>query len=164
MGRKSVAISINGKYKVLFLSEFTESKMTIKDFLLKIANEFIENENLNMNKIELPELKKGKRSYGRTEEEKKEAKREAQQRYYEKKKNDEEFKKKCVDRAHDWQKKNRHRINMSLSQSHYDAIEEIIKPTGYTVSQLFKLAIQEYLDENYVEESEESLESENAGD
>lgn len=163
MGRKSVTISINGKYKVLFLSEFTESKMTIKDFLLKIANEFIENENLNMNKIELPEFKKGKRSYRRTEEEKKEAKREAQQRYYEKKKNDEEFKKKSLEKSSNW-RKNYYSIGLAFSVKHYESVSSIIEPSGYTVSQLFKLAIQEYLDENYVEESGESLESENAGD
>lgn len=60
--------------------------------------------------------------------------------------------------------KNYYSIGLAFSVKHYESVSSIIEPSGYTVSQLFKLAIQEYLDENYVEESGEPLESENAGD
>lgn len=104
MGRKNIAILIDEKYKSCFLSEFTESQKTKKDFLVEIANEFIGNENLNMDKIELPEVKRGGIPK-RTEEEKKEIKRKYQREYYSKKKNDEKFIKNESRRSSEWRKK-----------------------------------------------------------
>ena len=160
MGRKNIVILINGKYKSGFISELIESQKTKKDFLVEIANEFISNENLNIDKIELPEVKRGRKSYGRTEEEKKEIKRRYQKEYHSKKKNDEEFMKKERERSVEWRKKNYYYLGMSFSQSHYDMINKIISPTGYSISEFFKLSLEYYIKNNYKEENENSENSE----
>lgn len=160
MSRKNILILIDEKYKDCFLSEFIESQKTKKDFLVEITNEFICDENLNMDKIELPEVKRGKKSYGRTEEEKKEKKKEYQKKYYSKKKNDEEFMKKASRMSSEWQRNNCYHITINFSIEHYNKIYSIIEPSGYTISELFKLAIQEYIDDNYIEENEDAENSE----
>ena len=161
MSRKNIVILINGKYKSGFISELIESQKTKKDFLVEIANEFISNENLNIDKIELPEVKRGRKAYGRTEEEKKEIKRRYQKEYYSKKKNDEEFMKKASRMSSEWQRNNCYHITIDFSIEHYDRIYSIIEPSGYTISGFFKLAIEEYIEENYIEENEnaENLET-----
>ena len=124
------------------------------DSTFQLSQKFISNENLNIDKIELPEVKRGRKAYGRTEEEKKEIKRRYQKEYYSKKKNDEKFIKNESRRSSEWRKKNYYTITINFGIEHYNRIYSIIEPSGYTISGLFKLAIEEYIEENYIEENE----------
>ena len=50
---------------------------------MEIANEFISDKGLDMEKIELPKVKRGRKTIHHTEEERKEAKRVTQKKYLE---------------------------------------------------------------------------------
>lgn len=58
------------------------------------------------------------------------------------------------------EKKNYYTITINFGIEHYDKIYSIIEPSGYTISELFKLAIQEYIDDNYIKENEDAENSE----
>ena len=81
--RKSLPILVKPEYEEPFSEEWKKSKQKKKDFLMEIANEFISDKGLDMEKIELPKVKRGRKTIHHTEEERKEAKRVTQKKYLE---------------------------------------------------------------------------------
>ena len=59
--RKSLPILVKPEYKESFSDEWKKSSLTKKDFLMEIANEFISDKGLDMEKIELPKVKRGRK-------------------------------------------------------------------------------------------------------
>ena len=158
--RKSLPILVKPEYEEPFSEEWKKSSLTKKDFLMEIANEFISDKGLDMEKIELPKVKRGRKTIHHTEEERKEAKRVTQKKYLEntRKKNPvlmEQDRERSRERSTEWRKKNGS-VHTSLSLSHFSKIEEIIEPTGMKVSELFKKAIMEFLEKNYKEDDDDS--------
>ena len=66
---------VKPEYKESFSDEWKKSSLTKKDFLMEIANEFISDKGLDMEKIELPKVKRGSKTIHHTEEERKEEKK-----------------------------------------------------------------------------------------
>ena len=61
-----------------------------------------------------------------------------------------------TERNREWRRKNLHNAPTTFSLCHLSKIEEIIKPTGMKVSELFKKAVMEFLEENYKEDDDNS--------
>ena len=155
--RKSLPILVKPEYEEPFSEEWKKSSLTKKDFLMEIANEFISDKGLNMEKIELPKVKRGRKTIHHTEEERKEAKRVTQKKYLENtRKKNSVLMEQDNERKRQWEKENVCRIQTALSLSHLSKIEEIIKPTGMKVSELSKKAILNFLEENYKEDGDDS--------
>lgn len=124
---------------------------------MEIANEFISDKGLDMEKIELPKVKRGRKTIHHTEEERKEAKRVTQKKYLENtRKKNSVLMEQDNERNREWRRKNLHNATTTFSLSHLSKIEEIIKPTGMKVSELFKKAVMEFLEENYKEDDDDS--------
>ena len=90
---------------------------------MEIANEFISDKGLDMEKIELPKVKRGRKTIHHTEEERKEAKKATQKKYLEntRKKNSvlmEQDRERSRERSTEWRKKNGS-VHTSLSLSHF---------------------------------------------
>jgi hypothetical protein len=148
---------VKPEYEEPFSDEWKKSSLTKKDFLMEIANEFISDKGLEMEKIELPKVKRGRKTIHHTEEERKEAKRVTQKKYLENtRKKNPVLTEQDRERSKQWEKENICRIQTSPSLSHLSKIEEIIEPTGMKVSELFKKAVMEFLEENYKEEDDDS--------
>ena len=110
-----------------------------------------------MEKIELPKVKRGRKTIHHTEEERKEAKRVTQKKYLENtRKKNPVLMEQDNERKRQWEKENVCRIQTALSLSHLSKIEEIIKPTGMKVSELFKKAVLNFLEKNYKEDDDDS--------
>ena len=155
--RKSLPILVKPEYKESFSDEWKKSSLTKKDFLMEIANEFISDKGLDMEKIELPKVKRGRKIIHHTEEERKEAKKVTQKKYLENtRKKNSVLMEQDRERNREWRRKNLHNATTTFSLSHLSKIEEIIKPTGMKVSELFKKAVMEFLEENYKEEDDDS--------
>ena len=155
--RKSLPILVKPEYEEPFSEEWKKSSLTKKDFLMEIANEFISDKGLDMEKIELPKVKRGRKTIHHTEEERKEAKRVTQKKYLENtRKKNSVLMEQDRERSKQWEKENICRIQTSPSLSHLSKIEEIIEPTGMKVSELFKKAVMEFLEENYKEDDDNS--------
>ena len=155
--RKSLPILVKPEYEEPFSEEWKKSSLTKKDFLMEIANEFISDKGLDMEKIELPKVKRGRKTIHHTEEERKEAKKVTQKKYLENtRKKNSVLMEQDNERKRQWEKENVCRIQTALSLSHLSKIEEIIKPTGMKVSELFKKAVMEFLEENYKEDDDNS--------
>lgn len=153
--RKSLPILVKPEYEEPFSEEWKKSSLTKKDFLMEIANEFISDKDLDMEKIELPKVKRGRKTIHHTEEERKEAKRVTQKKYLENtRKKNSVLMKQDNERNREWRRKNLHNATTTFSLSHLSKIEEIIKPTGMKVSELFKKAVMEFLEENYKEDDD----------
>lgn len=148
--RKSLPILVKPEYEEPFSEEWKKSSLTKKDFLMEIANEFISDKGLDMEKIELPKVKRGRKTIHHTEEERKEAKKITQKKYLENtRKKNSVLMEQDNERNREWRRKNLHNATTTFSLSHLSKIEEIIKPTGMKVSELFKKAVMEFLEENY---------------
>lgn len=155
--RKSLPILVKPEYEEPFSEEWKKSSLTKKDFLMEIANEFISDKGLEMEKIELPKVKRGRKTIHHTEEERKEAKRVTQKKYLENtRKKNSVLMEQDNERNREWRRKNLHNATTTFSLSHLSKIEEIIKPTGMKVSELFKKAVMEFLEENYKEDDDDS--------
>ena len=155
--RKSLPILVKPEYEEPFSEEWKKSSLTKKDFLMEIANEFISDKGLDMEKIELPKVKRGRKTIHHTEEERKEAKRVTQKKYLENtRKKNPVLMEQDNERKRQWEKENVCRIQTALSLSHLSKIEEIIKPTGMKVSELFKKAVLNFLEKNYKEDDDNS--------
>ena len=148
---------VKPEYEEPFSDEWKKSSLTKKDFLMEIANEFISDKGLDMEKIELPKVKRGRKTIHHTEEERKEAKRVTQKKYLENtRKKNPVLMEQDNERKRQWEKENVCRIQTALSLSHLSKIEEIIKPTGMKVSELFKKAVLNFLEKNYKEDDDDS--------
>ena len=159
--RKSLPILVKPEYKESFSDEWKKSSLTKKDFLMEIANEFISDKGLNMEKIELPKVKRGRKTIHHTEEERKEAKKVTQKKYLEntRKKNSvlmEQDRERSKKNSTKWRTKDAYNSGASISSKHLSKIEEIIEPTGMKVPELFKKAVMEFLEKNYKEEDDDS--------
>ena len=155
--RKSLPILVKPEYKESFSDEWKKSSLTKKYFLMEIANEFISDKGLDMEKIELPKVKRGRKTIHHTEEERKEAKKVTQKKYLENtRKKNSVLMEQDRERNREWRRKNLHNATTTFSLSHLSKIEEIIKPTGMKVSELFKKAVMEFLEENYKEDDDDS--------
>ena len=155
--RKSLPILVKPEYEEPFSEEWKKSSLTKKDFLMEIANEFISDKGLDMEKIELPKVKRGRKTIHHTEEERKEAKKVTQKKYLENtRKKNSVLMKQDNERNREWRRKNLHNATTTFSLSHLSKIEEIIKPTGMKVSELFKKAVMEFLEENYKDDGDDS--------
>ena len=155
--RKSLPILVKPEYEEPFSDEWKKSSLTKKDFLMEIANEFISDKGLDMEKIELPKVKRGRKTIHHTEEERKEAKKVTQKKYLENtRKKNSVLMEQDNERNREWRRKNLHNATTTFSLSHLSKIEEIIKPTGMKVSELFKKAVMEFLEENYKEDDDDS--------
>lgn len=155
--RKSLPILVKPEYKESFSDEWKKSSLTKKDFLMEIANEFISDKGLDMEKIELPKVKRGRKIIHHTEEERKEAKKVTRKKYLENtRKKNSVLMEQDRERNREWRRKNLHNATTTFSLSHLSKIEEIIKPTGMKVSELFKKAVMEFLEENYKEDDDDS--------
>ena len=155
--RKSLPILVKPEYEEPFSEEWKKSSLTKKDFLMEIANEFISDKGLDMEKIELPKVKRGRKTIHHTEEERKEAKKATQKKYLENtRKKNSVLMEQDNERNREWRRKNLHNATTTFSLSHLSKIEEIIKPTGMKVSELFKKAVMEFLEENYKEDDDDS--------
>ena len=158
--RKSLPILVKPEYEEPFSDEWKKSSLTKKDFLMEIANEFISDKGLDMEKIELPKVKRGRKTIHHTEEERKEAKKVTQKKYLEntRKKNSvlmEQDRERSKERSNEW-RKNSCSVHTDPSLSHLSKIEEIIEPTGMKVSELFKKAVLNFLEKNYKEDDDDS--------
>ena len=155
--RKSLPILVKPEYEEPFSEEWKKSSLTKKDFLMEIANEFISDKGLDMEKIELPKVKRGRKTIHHTEEERKEAKKVTQKKYLENtRKKNSVLMKQDNERNREWRRKNLHNATTTFSLSHLSKIEEIIEPTGMKVSELFKKAVMEFLEKNYKEDDDDS--------
>lgn len=159
--RKSIPILVKPEYEEPFSDEWKKSSLTKKDFLMEIANEFISDEGLKMEKIELPKVKRGRKTIHHTEEERKEAKRVTQKKYLEntRKKNPvlmEKDRERSRENSAEWRRKDTYNSGASISSEHLSKIEEIIEPTGMKVSELFKKAVLNFLEKNYKENDDDS--------
>ena len=155
--RKSLPILVKPEYEEPFSEEWKKSSLTKKDFLMEIANEFISDKGLDMEKIELPKVKRGRKTIHHTEEERKEAKKVTQKKYLEntRKKNSvlmEQDRK----RSKQWEKENIYATTINISPSHFNAIQKTIRPIGMRPSELFKKAVLNFLEKNYKEEDGDS--------
>ena len=158
--RKSLPILVKPEYEEPFSEEWKKSSLTKKDFLMEIANEFISDKGLDMEKIELPKVKRGRKTIHHTEEERKEAKRVTQKKYLENtRKKNSVLMEQDNERNREWRRKNLHNATTTFSLSHLSKIEEIIKPTGMKVSELFKKAVMEFLEENYKDDDNSEKEN-----
>lgn len=155
--RKSIPILVKPEYEEPFSEEWKKSSLTKKDFLMEIANEFISDEELKMEKIELPKVKRGRKTIHHTEEERKEAKRATQKKYLENtRKKNPVLMEQDRERSKQWERKNIYNSGTTFSLSHLSKIEEIIEPTGMKVSELFKKAVLNFLEKNYKEDDDDS--------
>ena len=153
--RKSLPILVKPEYEEPFSDEWKKSSLTKKDFLMEIANEFISDKGLDMEKIELSKVKRGRKTIHHTEEERKEAKKVTQKKYLENtRKKNSVLMEQDRERSKQWEKENICRIQTSPSLSHLSKIEEIIEPTGMKVPELFKKAVMEFLEKNYKEDDD----------
>lgn len=153
--RKSILILVKPEYEEPFSEEWEKSSLTKKDFLMEIGNEFISDKGLDMEKIELPKVRRGRKTIHHTEEERKEAKKVTQKKYLENtRKKNSVLMEQDNERNREWRRKNLHNATTTFSLSHLSKIEEIIKPTGMKVSELFKKAVMEFLEENYKEDDD----------
>ena len=144
---------VKPEYEEPFSEEWKKSSLTKKNFLMEIANEFISDKGLDMEKIELPKVKRGRKTIHHTEEERKEAKKVTQKKYLENtRKKNPVLMEQDNERSKQWKKENVCSVRTDPSFSHFSKIEEIIEPTGMKVPELFKKAVMEFLEKNYKED------------
>ena len=155
--RKSLPILVKPEYEEPFSEEWKKSSLTKKDFLMEIANEFISDKGLDMEKIELPKVKRGRKTIHHTEEERKEAKRVTQKKYLENtRKKNSVLMEQDRERKRQWEKENIYATTINISPSHFNAIQKTISPIGMEPSELFKKAVLNFLEKNYKEEDGDS--------
>ena len=155
--RKSLPILVKPEYEEPFSEEWKKSSLTKKDFLMEIANEFISDKGLDMEKIELPKVKRGRKTIHHTEEERKEAKKVTQKKYLENtRKKNSVLMEQDRERSKQWEKENVYATTINISPSHFNAIRETIIPIGMEPSELFKKAVLNFLEKNYKEDDDDS--------
>ena len=131
--RKSLPILVKPEYEEPFSEEWKKSSLTKKDFLMEIANEFISDKGLDMEKIELPKVKRGRKTIHHTEEERKEAKKVTQKKYLENtRKKNSVLMEQDRERSKQWEKENIYATTINISPSHFNAIQKTISPIGMT--------------------------------